>query len=255
MLRPGPLGAVSWGGQSSVMRSGITGPKNPKSSATKTSTWHCSKGLALYDSKRRRDDNKNIIFAFEGGAFGSERKIVQKRCFFSWERHYNKILKVQILLSRNFVVIAQPWPSNPCFFGREKARETPKKARGFPLRGTPQILGKRRSNTPKKQGKSEIEKARKSKKARVGGSVCVCVCAILVAARAPGLQSLGRYLLVHVCSLGRHMHGLLAALLALRSRQRRERERDTVKALWSAAPAKDPRLVTSRAKFSTESEP
>ena len=34
--------AVSWGGQSSVMRSGFPGPKNPKSSATKTTTWHCS---------------------------------------------------------------------------------------------------------------------------------------------------------------------------------------------------------------------
>ena len=30
------------GRQSSVMRSGIPGPKNPKSSATKTTIWHCS---------------------------------------------------------------------------------------------------------------------------------------------------------------------------------------------------------------------
>ena len=37
---------------------------------------------------------------------GAERKIVQKRCF-RGKRHNNKILKVQILLSRNFVVIAQ----------------------------------------------------------------------------------------------------------------------------------------------------
>ena len=35
--------AVSRGGQSSVTRSGIPGPKNPKSSATKTTTWHCLK--------------------------------------------------------------------------------------------------------------------------------------------------------------------------------------------------------------------
>ena len=34
--------AVSWGRQSSVTRSGFPGPKNPKSSATKTTTWHCS---------------------------------------------------------------------------------------------------------------------------------------------------------------------------------------------------------------------
>ena len=33
---------VSWGVQSSVMRSGLRGPKNPKSSAMKTTTWHCS---------------------------------------------------------------------------------------------------------------------------------------------------------------------------------------------------------------------
>ena len=33
---------MSWGGQSSVMRSGLPGPKNPKSSAMKTTTWRCS---------------------------------------------------------------------------------------------------------------------------------------------------------------------------------------------------------------------
>ena len=37
--------AVSWGGQSSVTRSGFPGPKNPKSSATKTTTWHCSTAI------------------------------------------------------------------------------------------------------------------------------------------------------------------------------------------------------------------
>ena len=41
---------VSWGGQSSVTRSGFPGPKNPKSSATKTTTWHCST-LATYPLK------------------------------------------------------------------------------------------------------------------------------------------------------------------------------------------------------------
>ena len=34
--------AVSWGGQSSVTRSGIPGPKNPKTSAMRTTIWHCS---------------------------------------------------------------------------------------------------------------------------------------------------------------------------------------------------------------------
>ena len=36
---------------------------------------------------------------------GAERKIVQN-AFFHWKRHDNKILKVKILLSRNFVVKA-----------------------------------------------------------------------------------------------------------------------------------------------------
>ena len=38
-----------------------------------------------------------------------ERRIVQKRCFFFFvaKRHDNQILKVLILLSRNFVVIAE----------------------------------------------------------------------------------------------------------------------------------------------------
>ena len=55
-----------------------------------------------------------------GGAFGAEREIVQKRCFFRGKRHDNKILKVQILLSRNFVVIAQAPPGArrpPCSKG------------------------------------------------------------------------------------------------------------------------------------------
>ena len=48
----------------------------------------------------------------------------------------------------------------------KKARETPKKSKGFSLSGTPEILGKERKNTPKKQGKSENKKARKSKKSK-----------------------------------------------------------------------------------------
>ena len=59
--------------------------------------------------QRRRDDTKNRIFAFGGGGLGglgAERKIVQNAVF-RGKRHNNKILKVQIMLSRNFVVIAQ----------------------------------------------------------------------------------------------------------------------------------------------------
>ena len=43
-----------------------------------------------------------------GCRLGAERKIVQKRLFFGGgKRHNNKNLKVQILLSRNLVVVAQ----------------------------------------------------------------------------------------------------------------------------------------------------
>ena len=59
-------------------------------------------------SQRRRDD-KIKFSVFEGGgvgALGSEEENRPKR-FFRGKRHDNKILKVQFLLSRNFVVIAQ----------------------------------------------------------------------------------------------------------------------------------------------------
>ena len=60
-------------------------------------------------NQRKRDDNKNKICVFQGGggwAGGAERKIVQN-AFFRGKRHDNKILNVRILLSRNFVVMAQ----------------------------------------------------------------------------------------------------------------------------------------------------
>ena len=67
-----------------------------------------------HKTRRRRDNNKNKIFAFEGGGggLGAERKIFQNAVF-RGKRHDNKILNVQILLSRNFVVIAQA-PKDPC---------------------------------------------------------------------------------------------------------------------------------------------
>ena len=63
-----------------------------------------------------------------------------------------------------------PFPDPPILAFLEKARAFPPKRKGFSLRGTPKILGKERKNAQKKQGKSENEKARKSKKARIGGS-------------------------------------------------------------------------------------
>ena len=53
--------------------------------------------------QRKRDDNKDNFFFFGGGA---GRKTVQNAIFHG-KRHDNIILKVNILLSRNFVVMAQ----------------------------------------------------------------------------------------------------------------------------------------------------
>ena len=50
--------------------------------------------------------NKICTFRGGGGGRGAERKIVQNAIFHG-RRHDNKILKVKILLSRNFVVMAQ----------------------------------------------------------------------------------------------------------------------------------------------------
>ena len=57
--------------------------------------------------QRKRDDNKNKILRFSGGGVGREagRKSVQNAIFHG-KRHDKKILKIKILLSRNFVVMA-----------------------------------------------------------------------------------------------------------------------------------------------------
>ena len=87
--------------------------------------------------QRRRDDNKNKICGSEGQRIifrdgettikikfavlrgvtnWGQRGKSSKRLFFFFhgKRHDNKILKVQILLSRNFVVIA-PAPISVCY--------------------------------------------------------------------------------------------------------------------------------------------
>ena len=62
---------------------------------------------SFYSNQRRRDDNKNKIFSlFEGGGGWGQRGKSSKTLFFRGKCHDNKILKVQILLSRYFVVIA-----------------------------------------------------------------------------------------------------------------------------------------------------
>ena len=67
-----------------------------------------------------------------------------------------------------------PLPSNPCIFGKKQGKPR-KKNKGFSLCGTAKILGKERKNAQKKQGKSENENARKSKKSK-GWRVKVCIC-------------------------------------------------------------------------------
>ena len=52
--------------------------------------------------QRRRDDNKNKICTFEGGQPWGQRGKSTKNAIFRGNRHDNQILKVDILLSRNF---------------------------------------------------------------------------------------------------------------------------------------------------------
>ena len=66
--------------------------------------WHKGGGGTF---QTRREDNKNKICVFEGGWGGGRKENRPKNAVFRGKRHDNKIFKVQILLSRNFVVIAQ----------------------------------------------------------------------------------------------------------------------------------------------------
>ena len=81
--------------------SGDLAPSTRKSLAIAIVRFWCAK------FQRRRDDNKNKVFAFQGGGgpWGQRGKL-SKNAVFRGKRH-NKILKVQILLSRNVVVVAQ----------------------------------------------------------------------------------------------------------------------------------------------------
>ena len=66
--------------------------------------------LSLRVAKRIRDCETTIKIKFAllgGSGVGVGRRIVPKNAVFLGKRHDNKILKVQILLSRNFVVMAQ----------------------------------------------------------------------------------------------------------------------------------------------------
>ena len=61
-----------------------------------------------FKTQRKRDDKKNKIYVFQGRGLGmgAQRKIVQN-AIFRGKCHDNKLLKVNIPLSRNFVVMAQ----------------------------------------------------------------------------------------------------------------------------------------------------
>ena len=66
--------------------------------------------------------------------------------------------------------IRKPWPSNPCFFGKEN-EDPPQKSKDFSLSAEPlKTLEKRAKTHKKSKEKRKMKKARKTKKARTGGS-------------------------------------------------------------------------------------
>ena len=69
---------------------------------------NCSVNFPGQPQVRESETTIKIKFALfrGGGGQGAERKSVQNAIFHG-KRHDNKILKLKILLSRNFVVIAQ----------------------------------------------------------------------------------------------------------------------------------------------------
>ena len=87
--------------------------------ARKHRTSAFQKRIGAVNDQRKRDDNKNKICAFRGrGGQGGRAENCPKR-FFHRKRHDNKILKVKILLSRNFVVMAQAPKWGCCHCTRE----------------------------------------------------------------------------------------------------------------------------------------
>ena len=81
-------------------------------SANGTLKHQRSLSFLIMNDQRRRDDKKKKNCSFRGvGPFGAERKIV-KSAVFHGKRHDNKILKVQVLLSRTSVVVIAQAPIN-----------------------------------------------------------------------------------------------------------------------------------------------
>ena len=95
---PGPGGGVRRG--SGPDRFGWEGSVAPPESLEGFCIKRCRSCLCFF--QRRRDDNKNKIFAFEGGGGPwGPRGTSSKNACFRGKRHDNKILNVQLLLSRN----------------------------------------------------------------------------------------------------------------------------------------------------------
>ena len=113
---------------------------------------------------------KCSLFRGGGEALGAERRTVQNAAFHG-KRHDNKILKVRILLSRNFVVIAQA-PRNGLFPDLlflaflEKARKTTQKSKDFSLLRTPKIPGKEGENAQKSKEIPRDEKSKEIQKSK-----------------------------------------------------------------------------------------
>ena len=84
---------------------------------------------------------KNKSFTFKGGRGGSwgQRGKSSKNAVFHGERHGNKLLKVQILLSRNFVVIAQAPRNNNLAWSFQSRLETsvPREIQNLDLQSSP----------------------------------------------------------------------------------------------------------------------
>ena len=70
---------MSWGGQSSVMRSGLPGPQNPKSSTMKTTTWHCS-NFPRGPNDQKNWSRSNFLISIE--IFDLARKFQSRRLDF-----------------------------------------------------------------------------------------------------------------------------------------------------------------------------
>ena len=93
----------------------------------------------------------------------AERKIVQKH-FFLVKRHDNKILRVQILLSRDFVVIAQA----PCFLEQKKNQGKLPKKQGFFFPGELlKSFWKEGENARKARKSLQRKKIQKSKERKI----------------------------------------------------------------------------------------